>query len=73
MSERIRFILFSGVLGWGVPTGVTWAVVMAVMNRGDREFLNALLTYLISLPLWLIGGLLWGGLMWRWLHRDSPD
>lgn len=55
----LRFIVYRGMLGWGLTTAVLWCGLMMVFT--DREFIPLLIAALIGFP---IGGLVWGGAMW---------
>jgi hypothetical protein len=79
---RAKFILFAGVLGWGVLTGALWAVAMAAIRGWDQ--LPLLLTLaLVGFP---IGGYFFGAYVWKASEKqyleargdaprpaDSPD
>jgi hypothetical protein len=59
---RSRYVLWTGVVGWGVTTGVVWALSMA-MKEG-WSLLPIFLTFaLIAFP---AGGYFFGRLMWKW-------
>lgn len=67
----LRFIVFRGMLGWGVTTALLWCGLMTVFT--EREFLPLLTAALIGFP---IGGLIWGGAMWFMAERQlraNPD
>jgi len=53
-----RFVLFRGVLGWGLCTGV----IGVIFELGSRKA-EAFPWYLI-LGLFLVGGFVWGLAMW---------
>jgi hypothetical protein len=58
---RNRFIWVTGVLCWGVLTGLVWSVVMAMFQGWDR--LGVLIPIaLIAFP---IGGYWFGSNVWR--------
>ena len=61
----LRFIVYRGMLGWGLPTAVLWCGLMTVFT--DRPFLPLLTAALIGFP---IGGLIWGGAMWFIAERQ---
>jgi hypothetical protein len=58
------FVLKRGVLGWGLIMGVFWPLVMYLMGS-PISFSAAIL----MLPVWLVGGAIWGAIMWRWFNR----
>ncbi|WP_313929415.1 hypothetical protein [Pseudoxanthomonas sp.] len=66
----LRFIVYRGMLGWGLPTAVLWCGLMMVFT--EREFLPLLTAALIGFP---IGGLVWGGAMWFMAekHRERSE
>lgn len=56
-----RFTLINGVLMWGLPAGIVWAIAMAAIQGWNR--LPAFLVLsMIAFPL---GGIFYGRLMWR--------
>lgn len=59
------YILISGVLGWGVPTGIVFAIFMSFSQ--DRSFLGELK---FSLPMFMVGGIFSGTLMWALTESD---
>jgi hypothetical protein len=70
----LRYIIFCGVLGWGLLTGVAFSVVFPfVMSPGPTFRQMAPVT----IPVFAVGGLVWGGIMWlvsdyqylRWRER----
>lgn len=65
-AGRWPFILKHGVLGWGV--GVVAGITLMDWYRGELgdDFLVLLA---IRLPLFMLGGLAWGALMWAILER----
>ena len=56
-----RFTLINGVLLWGLPAGIVWAIAMAALQGWNRLPLFLVLA-LIGFPL---GGVFYGKLMWR--------
>jgi len=72
MSEKAKFVLKFGVLGWGVPM----LVVSLLVERG---FHWRTLSQVIFALLWLSGGTLFGLLLWvgrnnqnRMNQKSSP-
>lgn len=59
---RKQYILLYGVLGWGVPTGLIWALILAWRDGWDK-LPGFMIGGLIGFP---IGGILFGALMWKW-------
>jgi hypothetical protein len=73
---RTRFVWRMGVVAWGLPTAITWAVVMAAFQGWER--LPLLLP--IALLLFPIGGYWFGASTWRKYEglyeqamRDQPQ
>jgi hypothetical protein len=63
---RSRYIWLFGVVGWGVFTGLIWALILGWQQGWDR--LPALLAFgLIGFP---IGGYFWGDWMWKRLEKQ---
>lgn len=60
------FILKYGVLGWGVS--VVAGITLLDWYRGEMGE-DFLVTLAIRLPLFTLGGLAWGALMWAFLER----
>ena len=64
---RTQYVLRYGVLGWGIPTGILFAVISGFMDGWDR-FLPNLVEGLILFPL---TGILCGRIWWRQLERKN--
>jgi hypothetical protein len=62
---RGRFVLLFGVLGWGIPTAILFALLQSYQNAWDG-FLFQLIPALVLFP---IGGYVWGRVMWKFLER----
>lgn len=62
---RTQYVLRYGVLGWGIPTGILFAVFSGFMDGWD-QFLPKLIEGLILFP---ITGILCGRIWWRQLER----
>ncbi|REK77043.1 hypothetical protein [Paenibacillus paeoniae] len=70
-----NFIIFTGILGWGVPTGILFSTTSTFFNNQElimnQEFYQTLLTSLVLFPL---GGIFFGLWTWHWtekLYRKS--
>lgn len=63
---RRHFIVWSGVIGWGVPTALLFSVGMAWW-LADRTFLDVAPLAIVVFP---IGGYFWGAVMWSWFERE---
>jgi hypothetical protein len=66
---RKHYILYTGILGWGMSvflltTFWSWYDKYGwnVPSRGDLYF-----SLLVGLPLWSVGGYIWGAFMWNYL------
>ncbi len=62
---RLRFILFRGVLGWGIPTAVLFTLFQYFTGTPQT-----LITIAISMITFPIGGLLFGFVMWAFFRRQ---
>ena len=62
---RQYFIWRRGVIGWGLSTGVAWAIVMSLINR-DSDFLVWLCIGVVIFP---ICGYGWGYFMWKYMDK----
>ena len=61
---RRRFVLRYGVLGWGVPTAILFALIQAFIY--GHEFLPQLLSALVLFP---ISGIFLGYFMWKRMEQ----
>jgi hypothetical protein len=59
-----RYVLVTGVLLWGVVTGIVWSIVMSAVQGWDRLPLYLIL----ALILFPIGGIFFGLQMWKILE-----
>lgn len=70
---KARYILFHGVLGWGVPTAILWSILMEFISPTDA-FWQRLLIALILFP---IGGIAFGYFTWiaseSKYKKENPD
>jgi|1186.fasta_scaffold139987_2 hypothetical protein len=64
---RSKFVLLFGVLLWGLPTAILFALTRGYLDGWD-SFLPQLIIALILFPL---GGILWGRIMWKLLVRKN--
>jgi hypothetical protein len=60
-----HFILWHGVIGWGIPTAVLFKLIMHF--TGETSFIDGLLTTLIIFP---IGGIFFGAIIWVIMNRQ---
>jgi hypothetical protein len=66
MDDRTQFVWQRGVLGWGVLSGLLFAVMTAMIRSAEcRRELGMLL--MTALPIFCVGGCFWGHAMWSWL------
>ena len=63
--SRSQYVLRFGILGWGIPTAILFALVQSY-RLGSDGFLFQLIPALIIFPL---GGILFGRLMWWLMER----
>lgn len=66
--SRNQYVLRFGILGWGIPTGILFAIVQYYRD-GSGGFLAHLIPALIIFPL---GGIIFGRIMWRTMQRLAP-
>lgn len=59
-----QYVLRFGVLGWGVPTALLFAIIQCYTQGGS--FLSWLVPAIVLFPL---GGVLWGHIMYRLNER----
>jgi hypothetical protein len=65
--SRNQYILRVGVLGWGVPVAILFALIQS-FEFGWDSFVFRLIPALILFP---IGGIFFGLFMWKMLARKS--
>ena len=56
-----RFVLVNGVLGWGVPTAILWAVLMEFIEPLENIWVRPI----IALIIFPIAGIAFGHLTWN--------
>jgi succinate-acetate transporter protein len=61
MKGRKKFILFQGVLGWGILTGIIWVITMRFVSAEMKIFV----TLPIALIIFPVAGYAWGALVWN--------
>ncbi|MBU0705558.1 MAG: hypothetical protein KKC18_17065 [Chloroflexi bacterium] len=71
--QRRRFIWFRGVIGFGLPAGVIYAAMYPLIWEGQSGYINQMLLGLRFLPLWAIGGYVWGMFMWNQLPSKAKE
>lgn len=64
---RWHFILWRGVVGWGLLTAILFSILVSVTNE-NIGFIEVLLIAAIAFP---IGGFFWGLAMWQWYVRQG--
>jgi hypothetical protein len=62
---RTQYVLRFGVLGWGIPTAILFALIQSY-RQGSGGFLFELIPALIIFPL---GGILFGRIMWWMMEK----
>lgn len=65
--SRSQYVLRYGVLGWGIPTAILFALVQTYRSGSDG-FLTQLIPALILFPL---GGILFGRMMWWMMEKAA--
>ena len=67
LSNRPRFILLVGVLGWGVPCAILLAVLLQLRRGAAHEWYASwsfLGTLAVGLLLFMGGGVFFGAYLW---------
>jgi len=66
-----RFVIFNGMIGWGLSTAILFALLDTYFERKviafDAEFIENLVTSLIIFP---VGGIVWGIVVWFWTEKS---
>lgn len=68
----LRYVLVYGVLFWGGLSGVLFSL-MKVLTKPSVAFLSTV-TY--ALPIFMVGGIVFGAFMWRvteWQYRAANN
>ena len=72
-----NFVWMSGVAGWGISTGLLYAVISHLMdNQWDAETLLSMnfLTHLgFSLLIFMMGGFFWGRIIWSLSNKKYEE
>jgi hypothetical protein len=73
---RNKYIFFFGVLGWGLPVAILFALQQGFFNDITTSWPELILAFTI----FPIGGVFWGYFMWKLLMRkvvkfeaENPD
>ncbi|KAB3532468.1 hypothetical protein [Alkaliphilus serpentinus] len=74
---KTKYILQHGVLSWGVSTAIIYRILVSLFNIGFsfsaiKRGLFSLDT-LYAIPLFSIGGLLWGIFMWKIIEKKASE
>jgi hypothetical protein len=69
---RQRFIWRSGVLGWGLVTFLIWMPLLLWSTR-QLNWSDALHRSAVSLPIWLLGGYIYGIFAWKRMSGKYAD
>ena len=62
---KIKFIMTTGVICWGVTTGILWSLAMFFIDQNPKTlklFISFFIPGIIGFP---IGGYFWGLIMWN--------
>ncbi|MBD7969239.1 hypothetical protein [Paenibacillus gallinarum] len=59
---KIKYIIFNGIIGWGVSTALIGTMLMTFVGT-NQDFFHLLLLSLIAFPL---AGILFGVSTWYW-------
>ena len=60
-----RYIIVQGAIGWGISTAVLFSLFQSITD--GAPFIEAIGLSLIIYP---IGGIAWGGFMWSYLNKQ---
>ena len=63
-QKGLRAWLRRGVLRWGMPMYLIMTTLTIIHH--PHQWGRAML---IGLPIWTVGGVLWGALTWAWMDR----
>ena len=72
LSNRRKFILVVGVLGWGVPCAILLAVLLQMRHGAAHQWYASwsfLGTLAVGLLLFMGGGVFFGAYLWERLGR----
>lgn len=65
-----KFVIYNGILGWGVPTAILFSLAMTFLDsysvQIDKEFFKLLIISIILFP---FGGIFWGLWVWAWSEK----
>jgi ABC-type multidrug transport system permease subunit len=60
------FILKYGIMRWGIPTGISYSVLMLLFNSNIHSIRSFIIYVVINLLIFsLLGGSLFGFVMWK--------
>lgn len=60
-----KFIIKSGVLGWGLPFVIGWPIIMFFITSGERTLFKLISLFFTALIVFPIGGYFSGLTMWN--------
>jgi hypothetical protein len=65
-----KYIIYNGILGWGIPTAILFTLITTLMDNKSITFNQELYkSFLISLITFSVGGILFGFWTWHWIER----
>lgn len=75
-SDKGKFIIKYGIIRFGIPSGITMALLYELFNNNFNlklfRFGNVLsLNSFIFISLFIIGGIIWGEMMWRLFNQKK--
>ena len=62
---RLHFALLYGAVAWGVTAGVSFAIAKTLVSGGRLGSAEFLAEALVAVPVFCVGGLVWGTWIWR--------
>ncbi|RJE90251.1 hypothetical protein D3P07_08575 [Paenibacillus sp. 1011MAR3C5] len=65
-----NYVLWNGVLGWGIPTGILFTALSTYINHKEFVFNQDFYqTLFLSLVLFSLGGVVFGLWTWSWTEK----
>ncbi|QWU15322.1 hypothetical protein SAMN04487895_10814 [Paenibacillus sophorae] len=65
-----NFIIYKGILGWGIPTAILFTLFMSFMENYSLIFDKSFVEFfIIAIILFPAGGIVFGLWVWNWTER----
>jgi len=65
---KLRFLIVQGLLCWGLPMALVMTGYLHLLKKQPLD-----LTLKLTVPIFLIGGLLWASVLWFFLDRKYTN